>query len=58
MENSKLSFQYWYISIRLFTATNKGISALLLQRQLEHKRYEPVWYLLYKLRLIMGESNQ
>jgi len=57
MESSKLPFQYWYISMHLLTATKKGISALELQRQLGHKRYEPIWYMLHKLRLIMGKSD-
>ena len=57
MESSKLPFQYWYIAIHLLTATNKGISSLELQRQLGHKRYEPVWYMVHKLRIVMGKSD-
>jgi len=58
MESSKLPFQYWYISIHLLTVKNEDISVLELQRQLGHKRYEPIWYLLHKIKLVMGKSNQ
>lgn len=57
MESSKLPFQYWYIAMHLMTNTKKGISALELQRQIGHKRYEPIWALMHKLRVIMGKSD-
>ena len=55
MENSKLPFRYWYIAFHLITATKKGLSALEMQRHIGHKRYEPIWALLHKLRMIMGQ---
>jgi len=54
MESSKLPFQYWLYAIYLMTMTKKGISALELQRQLGHKRYEPIWAMMHKLRSVMG----
>ena len=54
MESSKLPYQYWVYAIYLMTMTKKGISALELQRQLGHKRYEPIWAILHKLRAVMG----
>jgi hypothetical protein len=36
------------------SSTKKSISALELQRQLGHKRYEPIWAMLQKLRAVMG----
>jgi hypothetical protein len=54
MESSKLPFQYWAYAIFLMTMTKKGISAKELQRQLDHKRYEPIWAMMHKLRAIMG----
>lgn len=54
MESSKLPFQYWYATMHLITATKKSFSAKELQRQLGHKRYEPIWAMLHKLRLVMG----
>ena len=57
MENTKLPYQYWFKAIHLLTATKKSFSALEIQRQLDHKRYEPIWYLLHKLRIIMGRRD-
>jgi len=41
----------------LLTSTKKSFSASELQRQLCHKRYEPIWYLLHKLRAAMGNRD-
>lgn len=54
MHGSKLPFQYWFISMHLITSTKKSFSAKELQRQLGHKRYEPIWSMLHKLRSVMG----
>ena len=32
----------------------KGISAKKIQRQLGHKRYEPIWLMMHKIRIMMG----
>lgn len=53
MENSKLPYRYWLSAMAFLTATKKSISALELQRELGHKRYEPIWAMLHKLRLVM-----
>jgi len=58
MQASKLPFRYWFIAMHLLTGTKKTFSALELQRQLGHKYYEPVWYMLQKLRKTMGIRNQ
>jgi hypothetical protein len=34
--------------------TKKGISASEVQRQLGHKRYEPIWAMMHKIRSVMG----
>jgi DNA-directed RNA polymerase subunit RPC12/RpoP/transposase-like protein len=57
MHKSKLSFRYWLLSIHLLTATKKGFSSKELQRQLGHKRYQPIWHMAHKLRLAMGSSD-
>lgn len=57
MENSKLSYQYWFIAFHLMTATKKTISALELQRQIGHKYYEPIWVMMHKIRLVMGKRD-
>lgn len=54
MENSKLPFRYWFIAMHLLTCTKKSFSAKEIQRQIEHKRYEPIWAMLHKIRSVMG----
>ena len=57
MHGSKLPFRYWFISMHLLTATKHSFSAAEIQQQLEHKRYQPVWELLHKLRSVMGKRD-
>lgn len=57
MHGSKLPFRYWFIAIHLATSTKKAFSSKELQRQLGHKRYEPIWTLNHKIRTIMGERD-
>jgi len=57
MENSKLPLLYWFKAMHLMTATKKGISALELQTQLGHNRYEPIWAMLHKIRAAMGQRE-
>ena len=57
MHGSKLPFMYWFIAMHLLTATKKTISAAELQRQLGHKRYQPIWELMHKLRSVMGKRD-
>jgi len=57
LENSKLPILYWFIAIHLITSTKKTFSASELQRQLGHSRYEPIWEMLHKLRLVMGRRD-
>ena len=54
MQSSKLPFQYWFIAMHLLTSTKKTFSAKEVQRQLGHKRYEPIWAMLHKIRSVMG----
>ena len=54
MQSSKLSFQYWFIAMHLVTSTKKSFSAKEMQRQLGHKRYEPIWAMMHKIRSVMG----
>jgi hypothetical protein len=58
MHGSNLPFRYWFVAIHLLTSTKKSFSAAELQRQLGHKRYEPIWYLLHKLRSVMGKRDE
>ena len=57
MHNSKLPLMYWFTAIHLLTSTRKTFSALEMQRQLGHKRYQPIWEMMYKLRSVMGQRD-
>jgi Zn ribbon nucleic-acid-binding protein len=57
MHKSKLPFRYRFIAMHLLTSTKKSYSAKELQRQLGHKRYQPVWYMMHKLREAMGKRD-
>jgi len=57
MHKSKLSFRYWFIAMHLLTSTRKTFSAKEIQRQLGHKRYEPIWQMMHKLRNAMGKRD-
>lgn len=57
MENSNLPIRTWMMAITFITATKKGFSAAELQRQLGMKRYEPVFRMYHKLRVVMGKRD-
>lgn len=57
MHGSKLPLMYWFTAIHLMTATKKTISAAEMQRQLGHKRYQPIWEMMHKLRSVMGQRD-
>lgn len=57
MENSKLSLRTWLLALTLISATKKGFSALELQRQMGHSRYETVFRLYHKVREVMGKRD-
>jgi len=57
MEHSNLPFRYWMLCMELMTVSKKGFSALEMQRLIGHKRYEPIWYMMHKIRRIMGKRD-
>jgi hypothetical protein len=57
LEHTRLPFMYWYIAMHLLTGTKKSFSSSELQRQLGHKRYQPIWELVCKLRDVMGKRD-
>lgn len=57
MENSKLPLFYWLFAIHLLTCSKTTFSASELQRQLGHKRYQPIWEMAHKLRDVMGQRD-
>ncbi len=58
LHGSRLPFSYWFVAMHLITSTKNIFSALELQRQLVHKRYEPIWAMLNKLREVMGRREE
>lgn len=54
MENTNLPFQYWMICLELMTLSKKSFSALEMQRMLGHRRYEPIWFMMHKIRRVMS----
>lgn len=58
MEGSKLPFSYWLAGMQFLTATKKSFSAKYIQEELGHKRYEPIWAMLHKLRMVMGHRDK
>jgi len=58
MENSNLGFKVWLWGLFLMSLTKKGFSALEMQRLLGHKRYEPIWLMMHKIRLSMGQRDE
>lgn len=57
MENSKLPYRYWLAAIYYMSTGKKAVSAPYLQRLLGHKRYEPIWYMMQKIRMLMGKTD-
>jgi transposase-like protein len=54
MEHSNLPFRYWLTAMQFLTHNKKSYSAKSIQNELGHKRYEPIWAMLHKLRAVMG----
>jgi transposase-like protein/predicted RNA-binding Zn-ribbon protein involved in translation (DUF1610 family) len=57
MHGSKLPFRYWFVAMHLITSTKKSFSSQEIQRQLGHKRYQPIWTMMHKLRDAMGNRD-
>lgn len=53
LHNTKTPLTVWFWAAYLAVTDKRGISALLLQRQLGLRRYETAWILLHKLRRAM-----
>jgi len=57
LHGSQLPYSYWYFGMMMLTSTKKSFSALEVQRQLGHPYYEPIWYMLHKIRHSMGKRD-
>ena len=53
LHNTKTPLTAWFWAAYLMTTDKRGVSALLLQRQLGLQRYETAWMILHKLRRAM-----
>lgn len=53
LHNTKTPLTVWFWAAYLAVTDRRGISALLLQRQMGLRRYETAWMLLHKLRRAM-----
>ena len=58
MEHSKLPFRYWIAAMFLLTGTKKSFSTAEIRCQLGHKRYQPIWEMVCKLRDVMGKRDE
>ncbi len=56
LHNTKTPLTVWFWAAYLMTTDKRGVSAVLLQRQLDLSRYETAWMLLHKLRRAMVNS--
>ena len=56
--NTKVPLTAWFWAAYLAVTDKRGISALLLQRQLGLRRYETAWMLLHKLRRAMVNAGR
>lgn len=57
MENSNLGYRVWLWGLYFMSLTKKGFSALEVQRLIGHKRYEPIWLMMQKIRICMGNRD-
>jgi hypothetical protein len=57
MERSHLSLMLWFKVLHLMTSTKKAFSTLEIQKQLRFKFYEPIWYMMQKIRITMGKRD-
>ena len=53
LHNTKTPLTVWFWAAHLMTTDKRGVSALLLQRQLALRRYETAWMMLHKFRRAM-----
>jgi transposase-like protein len=57
MESSNVPLLTWFRVIHLISAVKKPFSALEIQKQTGSKFYEPIWYMMQKIRITMGKRD-
>jgi len=58
LHNTKTPLTVWFWAAYLMTTDKRGLSALLLQRQLGLPRYETAWMMLHKFRRAMVNATR
>ena len=58
LHNTRTPLTVWFWAAYLMVTDKRGISALLLQRQMGLRRYETAWMLLHKLRRAMVNATR
>ena len=58
LHRTKTPIACWFWAAYLMTTDKRGVSALLLQRQLGLSRYETAWMMLHKLRRAMVNTTR
>ena len=58
LHNTKMALPLWFWAAYWMTTDKRGVSALLLQRQLGLRRYETAWMMLHKLRRAMVNASR
>ncbi len=58
MKNSNSEYKVRLWSMYFMSLTKKGFSALEMQRLLGHKRYEPIWGMMQKIRIAIGNRDE
>ena len=53
LHRTRIPLTVWFWAAYLMTTDKRGVSVVLLQRQLELSRYETAWMMLHKLRRAM-----
>ena len=58
MEFSKLPLHYWYFTSYMMTNFTKSFSAKEIQKQIGHKFYQPIFEMMHKVRVLMGQRDK
>ena len=58
LHRTRTPLTVWFWAAYLMTTDKRGVSALLIQRQLGLKRYETAWMMLHKLRRAMVNTER
>lgn len=57
LHNSHIPFRTWFIVCHLLTSTKSNFSVAEIQRQVPKISYRSLWWLVCKLRAVMGKSD-